>query len=196
MGLRGRPWLWIALAFFAGLALFAFVLMRDKDGNDFYRAEAPDSEAASPDYAPLPAPLPGDGAVGLSRPVDAPEGPDGDAQLVETRPPPVPTMPRAAQRPAPATAGYVDPQPIANQSPAPEYPVRALRRGEQGVVNVRAAIGPDGVPTSVSLVSGSGSRDLDRAALDAVKRWRFRPASENGRPTVGNVVVPIEFSRQ
>lgn len=194
--LRGRAWLWIALAFVAGLLLFAIVLFRDEDGDDFFRAEAPGPQATSPDYAPLPAPLPGDGGVGLSRPAESVPGPDGNAKLVETAPPPVPTMPRAAPRAAPAATGYVDPQPIPDQSPPPRYPARALRRGETGVVNVRASIGPDGVPTSVSLVSGSGSRDLDRAALDAVKRWRFRPAIEGGRPTVGTVVVPIEFSRE
>ncbi|HEY4555317.1 MAG TPA: energy transducer TonB, partial [Lysobacter sp.] len=78
---------------------------------------------------------------------------------------------------------------------APRYPAQALRRGEQGTVMVRADIGPDGVPTSVSLVAGSGSRHLDRAAQDAVRRWRFTPATVDGRPTVGSVVVPIEFTR-
>ncbi len=58
---------------------------------------------------------------------------------------------------------------------------------------VRVDVGPDGVPTSTSLVEGSGSRDLDRAALAAVRRWRFRPAQVNGRPTVGSAVVPINF---
>lgn len=194
--LRSRAWLWIALAFLAGLVLFSIVLMRDGDRDDFFRADAPGPRAGAPDYTPLPAPLPGDRGVGLSRPAEPVAGPDGDARLVETRPPPVPTMPRAEPRAAPPTAGYVEPQPIPGQSPAPRYPSRALRRGEQGVVNVRASIGPDGVPTSVSLVSGSGSRDLDRAALDAVRGWRFRPAIEDGRPTVGTVVVPIEFSRE
>ena len=58
---------------------------------------------------------------------------------------------------------------------------------------VRAEIGPDGVPTSVSVSQGSGSRLLDRTAVDAVKRWRFEPATLDGRPTVGTVVVPIAF---
>jgi periplasmic protein TonB len=194
--LRSRAWLWIALAFAAGLVLFSFVLLRDDDRDDFFRADAPGPQAGAPDYTPLPAPLPGDGGVGLARSAAPVTGPDGDARLVETRPPPVPTMPRSEPRAAASVAGHVDPQPLPDQSPAPRYPTRALRRGEQGVVNVRASIGPDGVPTSVSLVSGSGSRDLDRAALDAVRRWRFRPAVEDGRPTVGTVVVPIEFSRE
>ena len=59
---------------------------------------------------------------------------------------------------------------------------------------VRIEVGPDGVPTATSIVQSSQSRALDRAALDAVKRWRFRPAIVDGQPAVGSVVVPIEFN--
>ena len=62
-----------------------------------------------------------------------------------------------------------------------------------GTVLVRVDVGPDGVPTSVGISRSSRSRDLDRAAIEAVQRWRFRPAMADGRPTVGSVVVPIEF---
>ena len=86
------------------------------------------------------------------------------------------------------------PQPIAGQTPAPRYPPQALRRGERGTVMVRVEIGPDGVPGAVSVANSSGSRLLDRAAVDAVRRWRFRPAQANGRPTVGSVLVPISFT--
>lgn len=190
-----RPWLWAVLAFFTGLLLFALVLMRD-GREDFFRADDTAPAAAAPDYTPLPAPLPADGTdtVRLPRAPDAGGATGDEPRLVETAPPPPPTVPRPVRAPAP-TAGRADPEPIPGQSPAPRYPVRALRRGEEGVVNVRAQIGPDGVPTSVSIVSGSGSRDLDRAALDAVRRWRFRPAFADGRPTVGTVVVPIAFER-
>ena len=40
----------------------------------------------------------------------------------------------------------------------------------------------------------SGSRDLDRAAMQAVRRWRFEPAMAGGQPTVGQVIVPIDFN--
>ncbi|MDX1550262.1 MAG: TonB family protein [Lysobacter spongiicola] len=35
---------------------------------------------------------------------------------------------------------------------------------------------------------------MDRAAVNAVLRWRFEPATANGQPTVGTVEVPIEFN--
>jgi len=49
------------------------------------------------------------------------------------------------------------------------------------------------VPINVTVAASSQSRDLDRAALDAVRRWRFRPAQRDGQPVAGTVVVPIEF---
>ena len=101
-------------------------------------------------------------------------------------PPPLPPpQPDAATQP---------PVPLPGQTPPPNYPRRALRRGIEGVVMVRVDVGPDGVPTSVGISSSSRSRDLDRAAIEAVERWRFRPAiAADGRPTVGTVVIPIEF---
>jgi protein TonB len=188
-----RPWVWAVIAFLVGLLLAAIVLMRGEQ-DDFFRADEETPSAGTRQYAPLPTPLPANGAESarLPRMAGARRAEDAGPRLVETRPAPPPP---AADREQARSSAYVDPQPISGRTPAPRYPPRALRRGEEGVVNVRVQIGPDGVPTSVSLVSGSGSRDLDRAALDAVRRWRFRPAQQDGRPTVGSVVVPIAFER-
>lgn len=186
-----RALLWILLAFVAGLVVFALVLSGSGDG--FYRAEPVAPTANGRDYAPLPTPSPA-GERDASGMLRTPAGSDGDDErprLVEApRPPPV-----AAPIPAPPppASAATRPVPIAGRTPAPRYPPRALRRGEHGTVVVRAEIGPDGVPTSTSIVSGSGSRLLDRAAVDAVRRWRFHPAQANGQPTVGTVTVPISF---
>jgi len=61
------------------------------------------------------------------------------------------------------------------------------------MVRVQVDVGVDGVPINVTVAASSQSRDLDRAALDAVRRWRFRPAQRDGQPVAGTVVVPIEF---
>jgi len=54
-------------------------------------------------------------------------------------------------------------------------------------------VGLDGEPTSVSIASSSQSRDLDRAAMDAVRKWRFRPAQRDGQAVAGTIIVPVEF---
>jgi len=54
-------------------------------------------------------------------------------------------------------------------------------------------VGADGVPTSVEVAQRSGSRDLDRAAVNAVRQWRFQPAQRDGQAVAGAVTVPIDF---
>lgn len=189
--------LWMVLAAFViGLVLFALVWSRDRNDDDFFRAEGSPPTAAPGDYAPLPVPLPAGSrdASGLEQRERQPT--DDVAQQEEPRlvEPPEPVAVEPPPPPAPAPAALTQPRPLPGATPAPRYPVRALRRGESGTVMVRAEIGPDGVPTSVSVAQGSGSRLLDRSAVDAVQRWRFEPAMLDGRPTVGSVVVPIEFT--
>lgn len=180
-------------AFVLGLLLFLMLWMDQRNNTSFYRAPvAPTSQA--PTYDPLPAPLPANEAGAAS----GMQEPDEDVvierpQIMEQAPPPPPPMaPPAPRAPEPALAAQGDPVPVS--SPAPRYPAEAMRRRESGTVLVRVDVGPDGVPTSTSLVQSSRSRSLDKAALDAVRRWRFRPAVVDGRPTVGSVVVPIEFN--
>lgn len=196
-----RSLLWVLGAFALGLALFALVLSGGRDEDAFFRADPAAPTATSPRYAPLPAPSPadqGDNASGMGRKTPAAEAPDNAERprLVETTPPPPPqAMPRPTE-PAPSTAAASRPEPLAGRTPSPRYPSQSLRRGESGTVMVRAQIGVDGVPTSVDVANGSGSRYLDRAAVDAVKRWRFRPAMRDGQPEPGTVMVPISFQAQ
>jgi len=47
---------------------------------------------------------------------------------------------------------------------------------------LRVMISPDGRAGEIQLVKGSGYARLDRAAIEAVRDWRFVPASKGGRP--------------
>lgn len=98
----------------------------------------------------------------------------------------------ATSTPAPAAAlADRDPQPLAAIAPA--YPPAAFRAREEGVVVIRAAIDAQGVPSAVEVASSSRSRDLDRAAVDAVGAARFAPAIRRGQATSETVQVPVEF---
>ena len=90
-----------------------------------------------------------------------------------------------------------DPAPLASNE-APRYPAQALRSGVEGSVNVRIELDANGVPTDVQVVERSGerSRDLDRAVVEAARKWRFEPAMKDGKPVAGAVVLPVDFKRQ
>lgn len=78
-------------------------------------------------------------------------------------------------------------------NPPPRYPVLARQRKEQGRLALRVMVDAGGGVTGLSIVASSGSRLLDEAAIDAVKRWRFRPARRNDSAIPGVVEVPILF---
>jgi TonB family protein len=76
----------------------------------------------------------------------------------------------------------------------PKYPEAAIAAKAEGRVLVQVTIGVDGVPGDLVLSTSSGNADLDQAALDAVAEWRFNPHICNGKPVVGEAVVPVEFN--
>lgn len=192
--------LWVLGAFVAGLLLFAVVWLAQRDDSPAAPAVPAAADERDEDVQTLPAPLParnGERRVERQAPAADDDEPPA-AQLVEAPPSAPPPDPLERSEPLPSTApeaagAYVSPQPIPGQTPSPRYPARALRRRESGTVLVRAEIDPDGVPVSVSVERSSGSRALDRAAENAVQRWRFRPAQRDGQPTAGSVIVPISF---
>jgi protein TonB len=180
----------IAVAVLVGLVLFLIVWSGERSGAPAQVRATADK----PDFAPLPAPMPGqvDGASGMDEPdadaiAEQPRLEEAPRREAPPAPPPAAPPPTAA----PAMADLAVPTPISR--PAPHYPSRALRFRETGTVRVLVTVGADGVPTDVSVESSSQSRDLDRAALDAVRKWRFRPAQRGGQAVAGSVVVPIEF---
>jgi protein TonB len=80
------------------------------------------------------------------------------------------------------------------QNPPPVYPPLARRLGEQGRALLRVYVTADGIADTVELRSTSGSDRLDRAALEAVRRWRFVPARQGDARVAAWVLVPISFS--
>lgn len=98
----------------------------------------------------------------------------------------------AAEEPEPAAAADRDPAPLTRVEP--EYPPAAARAREEGTVLVTASIDAQGTPVDVTVTRRSGSRDLDNAAVAAVRKWTFEPAIRGGQPAASQVEVPVEFS--
>lgn len=98
-----------------------------------------------------------------------------------------------ARKPSkPAAPRTTEPKPLAG-NPQPDYPRDAQRRGLSGRVLLRIDVAADGTATNVDFVQRSGTPELDRAAMNAARKWRFTPARRDGKAVASSVSVPIDF---
>jgi len=75
----------------------------------------------------------------------------------------------------------------------PAYPLGARQRGEEGRVVLEVQVAPDGHPARVALFNSSGFSELDRAAVRAIERALFTPATANGQPIEAQAHITILF---
>ena len=157
--------LWVLLALLA-IALVGWYWLGQR------QSPAP-ADAPPPDAAvviePAPTVAEPDRSTGSTR-TDAPAGPAAPARPLNSPAVPIP--------------GY---------RITPTYPVAALRTGASGTVVVRVAVGVGGMPGEIDFARRSGSRELDDAARDAVRQWRFEPARRKGKAIASVVEIPIDF---
>lgn len=78
-------------------------------------------------------------------------------------------------------------------SPRPKYPDSARSTGKEGRVLLRVLVDAYGKTKTVEVNLSSGTDALDRAAVDAVQRWRFSPARHGDQPVESWVRIPIDF---
>jgi protein TonB len=76
-------------------------------------------------------------------------------------------------------------------SPTPPYPQIAKTAGVQGTVKLQAVIAIDGSIKNLQLIGGHPL--LVRAALDAVRQWRYRPTLLNGSPVEVLTEIEVNF---
>jgi protein TonB len=106
-------------------------------------------------------------------------------------PSPFPAMPSDPVPDAPATPSANPGQPRtavfadANGCALPDYPAAAARRGDTGTTTLALLVGADGRVSSSRIEQSSGSRDLDRAAINALTLCTFKPATSNGVAQAG-----------
>jgi periplasmic protein TonB len=78
------------------------------------------------------------------------------------------------------------------QSVKPVYPLQAQQAHVEGTVVLSAVIGKDGSVESVKVVSGHPM--LTQAAVDAVKRWRYKPYYLNGEAVQAETEIKVKFA--
>lgn len=113
-------------------------------------------------------------------------------------PKPVPPPEKPAPAPAPAVAATPPPAPVTTpaqllKSVPPTYPTDAFRSGREGWVEVEFTITTDGTVTNAKVANAQPSRVFNQAALEAVRRWTFKPRTVDGKPVEEQATRRIEF---
>lgn len=73
----------------------------------------------------------------------------------------------------------------------PVYPSLAKQMHIQGAVELQANIGTDGTIKSVKVISGESV--LARAAIDAVKQWKYKPYYLGDQPVEIQTQITVNF---
>ncbi len=89
--------------------------------------------------------------------------------------------------------GAMDSPPTPVNRIPPQYPSEHLKKGIGGNVVVSCVIDAKGRLISAKVKSSSGQAALDKAALEAVKRWKFKPAMREGKPFQATCNIPFNF---
>jgi protein TonB len=134
-------------------------------------AEAP---VVSPDEAtePLPPAAPG-------------------AAPPESRPPGPPALPSQPTGPVSLSSDLALVCPV--RTPPP-YPERSRRLAETGKVVLRVELDETGRVSTAQVITSSGHKRLDAAALAAVRTWRCQPAQRDGQAVRSVALQPFEFT--
>lgn len=74
-----------------------------------------------------------------------------------------------------------------------EYPASAVTDGVEGTVRLRVFVGEAGDVLEAEVIESSGDRRLDVAAAEFVRRWRYRPAVQDGKPRRVHTEAKVTF---
>lgn len=125
-------------------------------------------------------------------PVPPPQAPVVD--VPEPRPNDIVTPPSPPSPPAPPTSIEASVDISSKAMNPPRYPPAAFRAGIQGEVILIIDVDANGNVTNVTVEKSSRNRDLDRAAMEAARKWRFNAAESGGKKAAGRVRVPVNFA--
>jgi protein TonB len=122
--------------------------------------------------------------------VTAPSTSADQPSVPETRAP-VPAAARQSAAVPPGLTRYARPQ--GGYQVQPIYPSTPRRLGIQGTTLLRVHVLADGRIGEVLVQQSAGHPELDEAAADAVRRWRFDPARRGPEAVAMWVLLPVEF---
>jgi periplasmic protein TonB len=120
----------------------------------------------------------------------APSGGELEGLATSSAVPPPPSA--AVAENSVRVGGDVKPPKLAS-TVLPVYPAIARSSGIEGSVVVDASIDTTGSVIATKVISGPVM--LRQAAVDALRRWKYSPATLNGEPIAVHITVTLKFSR-
>ena len=144
-----------------------------------------------PDFKPPPVV-----AIAPEVTIDLAQAPPPTVTTAITNAPPAPPAP-------PAPAAVAPPPPPPPTQPVPttshavttdDYPAVSIRLQEQGTVQIKYTINPEGTVNDCAVTQTSGKPRLDDAACTMVKRrWKFKPATQGGKSVGFQMTASVIF---
>jgi protein TonB len=101
--------------------------------------------------------------------------------------------PKHASRMSVPLKGSPDTLPAYLRNPPPAYPEPSRLAHEEGVVVLLVVVGDSGNPSEVRIQHSSGHGTLDQSAIQAVRGWKFQPATLAGMGVAMSVSIPVRF---
>lgn len=86
----------------------------------------------------------------------------------------------------------VDVQPVLKRTAAPNYPSSSRRDGLGGTADIAFLVSAKGVPEQVQVMSATNA-EFGEAAQEAVRQWRFKPGSKDGKPVRTALMQTVTF---
>lgn len=128
-------------------------------------------------------------------PVEAAEGEEADEDIAPTTFDSFEDMPP----PPPPSGGSgdvflaFDEPPVMVDFVSPSYPPLAREAGIEGTVAVRVLVNEEGKVISADILSSDVTPSMEKAALEAARKCRFRPAKQRTVPVKAHVMIPFNF---
>jgi TonB family protein len=93
-----------------------------------------------------------------------------------------------------ATTGFqgLTTLPVALYHPDPEYSEEARKAKVQGMVQLMIMVDAKGLPTNIKVQRSLGL-GLDEKAVETVGKWKFKPATKNGKPVPAPALIEVSF---
>lgn len=130
----------------------------------------------------------------MTEPIDAVSSPLSSPDWDFTTDVAPPRQDNSLNRPLPSDYPGLE-KPIFTVKVPPNYPTLAARNKQQGTVLLKAILRQDGTIDQIEVMRqlAGGKFGFEKAAIEAVKQWRFLPGKLNGNPVDIEVHLEISF---